>query len=275
MGADKVTEKCNAIKPVLRRGLFLARWAFCATFGVKKFTFFRETLRLDPLSFASSIYCNDPDMIRNATAIPKETSAVPGELRGLLEQLGSTDENFAFTGVFPELKKVDSLPSLRTFLLNYQQQILIPLELTAIHTAYQHTVRNECRELVALDQKLANEPRLQNLAVASKRVGHIHLRRFRPMRERFVQRYLAAVDAGQANGWHTLVYGLSIAVYSLPLRQGLNFYAEQVLKGFAFTAALAHKLPKKSCDELWQELSPSCAAAVEHFFVEQTFRVAR
>ncbi|MDB6024106.1 MAG: hypothetical protein JWM68_329 [Verrucomicrobiales bacterium] len=214
-------------------------------------------------------------MIRPATALPSETNASAGELRGLLQQLGATDENFAFTGVFPELQEVNSVPALKKFLLDYQTQVLIPVELLAIHRAYNHTLRNECRELVALDRTLADEARLKNFAGASKRVGHIHLRRFRPMRERFVQRYLHAVDAGEANGWHTLVYGMSIAVYSLPLRQGLNFYAEQVLKGFAFTATLAHRLPKTATDELWRELSPSCAAAVEQFFASQTFQIAR
>ncbi len=214
-------------------------------------------------------------MIRNAAALVNEQASFKGELRGLLEQLGSTDENFAFTGVFPELRDVTSVAALEKFLADYQTQVLIPVELTAIHRAYNHTLRNECRELVALDQQLSSEPRLQNFASASKRVGNIHLRRFRPMRERFVQRYLQAVDSGEANGWHTLVYGMSIAVYSLPLRQGLNFYAEQVLRGFAFTAALTHRLPKNACDDLWQQLSPSCAAAVEQFFSAQMFQVAR
>lgn len=223
----------------------------------------------------SSIYANDPDMTRRATALSGEANAFTGELRGLLEQLGSTDENFAFTGVFPELREVNSIKALEKFLHDYQTQVLIPAELFAIHRAYNHTLRNECRELVALDQQIADDPRLKNFATASKRVGHIHLRRFRPMRERLVQRYLAAVDAGNANGWHTLVYGMSIGIYSLPLRQGLNFYAEQVLRGFAFTAALTHRLPKKECDQLWRELSPSCISAVEQFFATQTFQIAR
>jgi urease accessory protein UreF len=214
-------------------------------------------------------------MIRHATASVAPANAFTGELRGLLEQLGATDENFAFTGVFPELREVNTTAALQKFLSDYQKQVLIPVELLAIHRAYNHTLRNECRELVALDKELSSEPRLEKFTTASKRVGNIHLRRFRPMRERFVQRYLHAVDTGEANGWHTLVYGMSIAVYSLPLRQGLNFYAEQVLKGFAFTAALTHRLPKEACDDLWRQLSPSCAAAVEQFFATQTFQIAR
>jgi urease accessory protein UreF len=223
----------------------------------------------------SSICVNNQKMTRQATALHQEPNSFSAELRGLLEQIGSTDENFAFTGVFPELHEVNSVPALQKFLADYQQQVLIPAELSAIHRAYLHTLKNECREMIALDQKLADEPRLKNFASASKRVGHMHLRRFRPMRERFVQRYIAAVDAGQAHGWHTLVYGMSIGIYSLPLRQGLNFYVEQVLRGFAFTAAVTHRLPKKTCDELWRELSPSCARAVVQFFANHLFQVAR
>ena len=53
-------------------------------------------------------------------------------------------------------------------------------------------------------------------------------RSYEPLRdERVVQRYLAAVESGEAHGWHTLVYGLTLVVYSLPLRQGLLGYAHQ------------------------------------------------
>ncbi len=214
-------------------------------------------------------------MISQPTVLPGEANEFTGELRGLLEQIGSPDENFAFGGVFPELRDVSTADALQKFLFNYQTQILVPLELAAIHRAYNHTLRNECRELVALDQQLANETRLKNFADASKRVGHIQLRRFRPMRERFVQRYLNAVDSGQAHGWHTLVYGMSLALYSLPLRQALNFYAEQVLKGFAATAVQAHRMPRNFSGELWQQLSPSCASAVEKLLASQSFQIAR
>ena len=47
-----------------------------------------------------------------------------------------------------------------------------------------------------------------------------------------VQRYLAAVESGQAHGWHPVVYGMMLAVFGLPLRQGLVHFAEQVLGGF-------------------------------------------
>jgi hypothetical protein len=52
-----------------------------------------------------------------------------------------------------------------------------------------------------------------------------------------VQRYLHAVESDQADGWHTLVYGLTMAVYSLPLRQGLLGYAHQTTRGFIYSGA--------------------------------------
>ena len=57
---------------------------------------------------------------------------------------------------------------------------------------------------------------------------------------RLIQRYLQAIDAGQAQGWHTIVYGLTMAIYSMPLRQGLTAYAGQTLKGFIDSAERLH-----------------------------------
>ncbi len=56
------------------------------------------------------------------------------------------------------------------------------------------------------------------------------------------KRYLAAVESGEAHGWHTLVYGLTLAVYSLPLRQGLLGYAQQTTRGFIQAAARSLEL---------------------------------
>jgi len=61
---------------------------------------------------------------------------------------------------------------------------------------------------------------------------------------------LAAVDAGDARGWHTIVYGITLAVYSLPVRQGLILYARQVLDGFVRAAARPLGLSSSECGEL-------------------------
>ncbi len=144
-----------------------------------------------------------------------------------------------------------TLPDLRNFLLHYRDLILKPLELPAIYRAYGHARRHEVRELVAFDQELAAEPVFRSLASASRLVGQRQLLRLRPLRDdRTVQRYLAAVDAGAAQGWHTLAYGLTLAVYSLPLRQGLLGYAGQTTHSFIQSAGQKLALSKTDAREL-------------------------
>ncbi|HEX4644703.1 MAG TPA: urease accessory UreF family protein, partial [Verrucomicrobiae bacterium] len=160
--------------------------------------------------------------------------------------------------------EVKSLPALRNFLEEYHAKILVPLELPAIQHAFFHSSRNELRELIALDQRLAGEPRLHNFAAASRRVGQGQLQRLRPLRDlRIVQRYLAAVDSGEAHGWHTLVYGLTLAVYSLPLRQGLLGYAHQTTRGFIHSAGRSLKFSEKDSRNLLRELCAPFPAAVD------------
>jgi urease accessory protein UreF len=120
------------------------------------------------------------------------------------------------------------------------------------------------RELIALDCRLASEPILQAFASASRRVGQSQLRKLRPLRDqRVVQRYLHAVESGQADGWHTLVYGLTLAVYSLPLRQGLLGYAHQTTRGFIYSAARMLQLSEHQCRALFDTLCADLPAAVE------------
>jgi urease accessory protein UreF len=69
-----------------------------------------------------------------------------------------------------------------------------------------------------------------------------------------VQRYLSAVESGQAHGWHTLVYGMTLVLYSLPLRQGLLGYAHQTTRGFIHAAARGLQLKEAECRDLFDEL---------------------
>ena len=82
----------------------------------------------------------------------------------------------------------------------------------------------------------------------------------RPLRDdRVVQRYLDAVESGRAFGWHTIMYGLTLAVYSLPLRQGLLFYAQQTLAGLA---AAAESELAGALDELMNRVPPAVEASL-------------
>jgi urease accessory protein UreF len=189
-----------------------------------------------------------------------------GDAHPLVEQLGSADGLASLQTLAESLRArpVNSLPALREFLLLYRERVLLPHELPAIRTAFEYASRNELRELTAFDQQLAGETALRDFSGASKRVGRGQLQKLRPLRdERIVQRYLAAVETGDAHGWHTLVYGLTLVVYSLPLRQGLLGYAQQTTRGFIHAAARGLKLTEAECRTLFEELCAPLPSAVD------------
>ena len=197
-----------------------------------------------------------------------------GDWHPLAEQLGSTDGLVTLGSVSASLRlvPVHDVPSLRNFLGNYHSRILLPLELPAIQSAHGHATRHEVRELVALDQGMAGQPIFSEFAAASQRVGQSQLRKLRPLRDqRAVQRYLHAVESGEAHGWHTLVYGLTLAVYSLPLRQGLLGYAHQTTRGFIYSAARMLSLSEHQCRALFDSLCAGLPEAVEALVVQEAF----
>jgi len=188
-----------------------------------------------------------------------------GDWHPLAEQLGSSDGlvELGSVSALLQVRPVHDRRSLRAFLLNYQQRILLPAELPAIQSAHGHASRHEVRELIALDQHLAGEALLKTFAEPSRRVGQAQLQKLRPLRDqRVVQRYLRAVELGDAHGWHTLVYGLTLAIYSLPLRQGLLGYAHQTTRGFIYAAACTLQLSEHQCRELFDDVCRELPAAV-------------
>jgi len=178
-----------------------------------------------------------------------------GDAHPLVAQLGTADGLASLHALADSLaiRPITNLEGLREFLRVYRERILAPHELPAIQMAFNHASRNEVRELIAFDQQLANEPLLQDFASASQRIGRAQLQKLRPLRdERMVQRYLTAVESGQAHGWHTLVYGMTLVLYSLPLRQGLLGYAQQTTRGFIHAAARGLRLKEAECRELFE-----------------------
>ena len=204
--------------------------------------------------------------LHRANLAPVESPELLGELHPLLEQLGSLEGLVTLDSMSATLRlpRVGSHQELRAFLQSYQTSILLPVELPAIYRAFIHASRNEVRELIALDLSIDGEPRLKDFASASRRVGQFQLRRLRPLRDqRLVQRYLQAVDAGDAQGWHTMVYGVTLALYSLPLRQGLLNYGRQTLRGFIQAAATSLQISEEDSVELLDKISSPLPAAVE------------
>ena len=168
-----------------------------------------------------------------------------GDLAPLAAQIGSAEGLAALSGAVPrKFHRVRDLASLRCFLLDYHSEVLIPLELPAICRAHGHASRYEIRELIELDRQLARETLLQRFATASQRVGKTQLKRLRPLRDQ------------------RLVYGLTLALYSLPLRQGLLSYAQQTTRGFILSASGQLQVTRRECQELMSELGSGLPVAV-------------
>jgi urease accessory protein UreF len=118
--------------------------------------------------------------------------------------------------------------------------------------------------LLELDLQLAKNPAVESLQLASRHVGKRQLNRLRAMKDlRLVQRYREAVNEGKAFGWHTLVYGVVLSTYSLPLRQGLLHYGRQTLGGFIGTAARSLDLRDDAMLSLQVELNSSLPNLIE------------
>jgi len=210
-------------------------------------------------------------MIKQTQVALSDPAEWLGHWHPLAEQLGSAD-GLATLGSMSSLlrlRPVRDRVSLKQFLRQYQQEILLPLELPAIRAAYGHTQRNELRELVELDQQLCGRAVLTNFAAASRRVGHYQLQKLRPLRDqKIVRRYLHAVETGLAHGWHTLVYGMTLEIYSLALRQGLVGYAHQTTRGFIYSAARVLSLSERDCRDIFEELCADLPQSVAHLLGE-------
>ncbi|HXG48608.1 MAG TPA: urease accessory UreF family protein [Methylomirabilota bacterium] len=196
----------------------------------------------------------------------RDEAELLGDWHPLVDQLGSAQGLVTLSAVSRQLQlaRVRDFGSLREFLEVYQTHVLIPIELPAIQRAFLHASRHQTRELIEDDQRLATEPLLREFAAASQRVGQCHLRRLRPLRDhRLLQRYLRAVEEGRAHGWHTLVYGLTISIYSLPVRQCLIFYERKTLSGFINSAARTLRLSETDAHRLLDDLCADLPQTLE------------
>ncbi|HEX7862492.1 MAG TPA: urease accessory UreF family protein [Verrucomicrobiae bacterium] len=188
------------------------------------------------------------------------------DARPLTEQLGSADELTTLSPIAcsTQLTKVHSIGSLREFVIHYREEALAPLELRQIYAAYNFATKNYIRELLALDEQLAKNATLEQFEIASRHVGRRQLNRLRAMKDlKLVQRYREAVNEGKAYGWHTLVYGIVLSTYSLPLRQGLLHYGRQTLGGFIHSAQRTLDLPEEAVFQLQYEVNSSLPKLID------------
>jgi urease accessory protein UreF len=122
--------------------------------------------------------------------------------------------------------------ALMDWLKRYEHEVVVMGEWPVVIQSFGHVQAGEARELIALDKAWGRRMSDWPGSEASFRVGQRQLNRLRPMRDhRTVQRYLNAVEVGEARAWHPVVYGVFLGVYGIPLRQGLMRFAEQTLGG--------------------------------------------
>ena len=211
------------------------------------------------------------DMIRSVSLVTTTAEEVFGEVRALAATRG-----FPVVGLLadcPTLPPLTSLAAFREFRERYVREILTAHEMPLIIAAYEFASRGQARELIAADQawsvrQATTSPSAHGwpgaeFGEASLRVGRRQLNRLRPLRDlRVVQRYLAAIDANEARGWHPLVFGVVLASYGLPLRQGLLHFAQQTIAGFFAGAPVSGQLSEAAQVELFAETDRQSVAAV-------------
>jgi urease accessory protein UreF len=204
-------------------------------------------------------------MTRHALVTELHTPELTGDAREFLKQLGAPEAlpTLSLAASALTLATVRDAATLRRLLAAYREEVLVPVELPAILAAHGYAGRGELRELLDLDRSLAADRRLREFRAASAAVGRRQLSKLRPLRDqRLVQRYLRAVDSGEAHGWHTLVFGVFLAQYSLPLRQGLLLYSQRTLGGFLDSAGATLRIAEAQCDEIFTEAATPLAAQV-------------
>lgn len=183
-------------------------------------------------------------------------AALSGEIHALVAQLAVPDTQ-APAEWPPSLAAASSMEGLRRFVAHHATETLSAREWPVILQAWQLAREGHSRELVALDAEWGRLVGQADFAGASFRVGRRQLSKLRGLRhERVIQKYLAAIDAGTARGWHPIVYGVVLAVYNLPLRQGLMNFGVQTLASLVTAAEKAHRLPARDCQDL---LDTTCA----------------
>jgi len=126
--------------------------------------------------------------------------------------------------------RVTSREALEHRLLTYARETLAREEWPAVLRAWQLAKVGHMRDLVAFDRDWAATARRLGFAEASRAAGRRQLNRLQGLRhERRISRYRAAIEDGRADGWHPLVFGVFLAVYHLPIRQGLIQYGMRSL----------------------------------------------
>lgn len=139
----------------------------------------------------------------------------------------------------PEMVRVPAPTgaALELRLIDYARGSLALEEWPAVLRAWQLAKRGHMRDLVTFDREWAATAHRLGFAAASRAAGRRQLNRLQGLRhERRISRYRTAIEEGRADGWHPLVFGVFLAVYHLPIRQGLIQYGMRSLGMLAAAA---------------------------------------
>lgn len=153
-----------------------------------------------------------------------------------------------------DIETVSDLRGLRLFLERYERDILRPIELPAVQSAYWFTNRGQFRELLELDAELSANVSLMPFARASLLVGREQLRLLKPMYDqRMMQRFRKCVVSGEASGWNPIVFGMFLSIHSVPVREGLLQFGRQIWRGFVNGVQGSCALLDEECSALLGE----------------------
>lgn len=196
---------------------------------------------------------------------PESSESLAGDLAPLAQALGASEALASLTALarLVEAPTPDSLPAWRAFLERYRERWLSSVELPAVREAYELALRGESRQLLELDRRLGRQFGQSAFAEASRHTGRLQLRRLRPLRDRTLQHYLRAVEEGRATGWHVIVFGVLLAVFSLPLRQGLLHYAVKTQHSLLDSASLGVGMTHPERSRLQEECAAPAASAIQ------------
>jgi len=179
-----------------------------------------------------------------------------GQYQALAEALASPELEES-PGWPAAIARATSVPDLSAAVHRHAEHVICAREWPVVLQAWSLAREGRIRELLELDAAWGRDVAHAEFAGASFRVGRRQLGKLRGLRhERVIHRYLEAIEEGRARGWHPVVYGVVLAVYHLPLRQGLMHFASRTLAGLISAAEQRHRLPAMECQAL---LDAACA----------------
>ncbi|MBN8249823.1 MAG: hypothetical protein J0L84_20570 [Verrucomicrobia bacterium] len=187
---------------------------------------------------------------RGAAGHTAQELSAGGQYQALAEALASPDTEAS--GACPAvIARATSVPALCEAVHRHAEHVICSREWPVVLQAWRLAREGRVRELLELDAAWGRDVSQDGFPGASVQVGRRQLGKLRGLRhERVIRRYLDAIEAGQARGWHPVVYGVVLAVYHLPLHQGLMHFASRTLASLVSAAERRHRLPASECQAL-------------------------